>query len=302
MTALPVDRRPRRIGRLEGVTIGSGQTATLADLPGAGTVLQLFLAVGSNGGHAPYDAQLFVTSDGASSPDWTADLGTLFATHHAQQLGGQWSCSSAHAELSADGKAAGYTLTLPMPFRAGMKVELANPTPDTVTLWTQVVYAVGDPEPMRLRGEGRPWSRRLGVGDDQPARLLTVPTGGGWLAALAFVGRGLSGVGDAALGWLERNLEVTTDQAAAPQFVGTGMEDLFCGSFYYHRRQGYGTPWSMIGAVDRDRRVAAQFVDLQALWGGLRFENGVRVDLGAQPGAPSHEQSWLTLYYQDVSA
>lgn len=299
-TDLGLLTRPLRIARQEGISLAPGATAVLAQLPGAGTIVETSLAVGSTGPNGPYDSILSVTTDGRPEPDWKSDLGTLFASHFGQNLNAQWSCDRAHVEIQA-GTALGYVQSLPMPYRNGAAMTLYNSTPDTLTLWTQVVYALDDPAPVRLRGQGRTWPNRLGVRAVDSARLLTAPAGGGWLAWLSLVGQANSGTGPAALGWMERNLQYTTDGASSPQWESTGLEDVFGGSFYFQGRQGFGMPWALVGAVDTTRRVAAMAVDFVRLYGGMRFESGMRLDLAAQPGAPDHLQSWLALYYEDVS-
>lgn len=298
---LGLTTRPLRISRQEGVSLPPGGTLDLAALTGAGTIVEVFLAVGSTGTSGPYDSILTVTTDGRPSPDWQSDLGTLFVSQFGQNLNSQWSSDHAHVEIQTGGTAVGYTFTLPMPYRGGASVSLFNSTPDTLTLWTQVVYALDDPAPVRLRGQNRTWPNRLGVRAVDPARLLTAPTGGGWLAWLSLIGQGNSGIGSASLGWMERNLEYTTDGATSPQWASTGLEDVFGGSFYFQGRQGFGMPWAMVGAVDTVRRVGAMAVDLVRLYGGMRFDCGMRLDLAAQPGAVDHQQSWAALYYEDVS-
>jgi hypothetical protein len=293
--------RPMRIARQEGISLPPGATLSLAQLTGSGTIVELSLAVGSTGTAGPYDSILSVTTDCRPSPDWTSDLGTLFASQFGQNLNAQWSCDKAHVEIQAGGTAVGYVFSQPMPYRNGAGMDLYNSTPDTLTIWSQVVYALDAPAPVRLRGQGRTWPNRLGVRAVDPARLLTAPTGGGWLAWLSLIGQANSGTGSAALGWMERNLEYTTDQASSPQWASTGLEDVFGGSFYFQGRQGFGMPWSLVGAVDTTRRVGAMAVDFVRLYGGMRFDNGMRLDLAAQPGAPDHLQSWLALYYEDVS-
>lgn len=303
MTALlggvPVATAPPLICRQEGVTLAPGQTLVLADLAGAGTIRQVFIAIGSGGGKAAYDSVLAVTTDGRKPEDWRADLGTLFTTHFGQQLNAQWSCDHAHAEVNrGGGGAAGYMLTLPQPFRDGARVVLWNPTNDPATVWTQVVYDRADPAPVRLRGTSATWTDRVTI-PDTSAKVLAAPAGDGWLAWLSLVGMGRSGDGDAALGWLERNLRCT-DGSGELAFETTGLEDTFGASFYYQGRQGWGTPWSMVGAVDTSRRVAAQAVDLLRLYGGIRYRGGLTATLMPQPHAPAHLMSWVALFYEQL--
>ena len=291
-------RAPLGMKNIESFTLQPYSRMTLAEIPGSGTIRQVFLALG--GPHGCYDGRLEFTVDGAATPQVSPDLGTLFATHFGQGLNKQWSSNRAHVEINAGGGTVGYMFKLPVPFRNGAKVTLSNPSSTPLTVYSQIAWtADGDPAPVMLRSNEKSWIQAQTIAKDKSVTLLDTP-GSGWLAWLSVTGLGLNG---SAISWLERDVVMTVNGETTARYWGSGFEDFFGGSFYFQNRQGFGMPWALIGAVDPNAGVASLACDLVELYGGVRYDNGMNLTLGTEGVVSAdHRQSHCVLYYQDLAA
>lgn len=300
VSTLGLRNRPLRVVGTERAAIPPGGRLVLASLPGAGTVLEVFLALGSTtGGVSPAVDTVLQVGPPGQAPELSVDLGTLFASHFAQPGGLNMSGGHAHVELMPGGVGAGYVLTLPMPYQDGLEVALYNPTGEAPLAYAQVFYSPGDAAPVRLRSSAVPWSAHLAVGAQQPVTLLEA-RGAGWVAWTSLVGVGTRGDGSVGRSWLERNVVISGGDGAT--LASTGVEDWFASSYYFQDRRSFGTPWSLVGENDPARRVAGMAMDLVARWGGVRYSSGVTVTLAAEYPfcSTDHLQSHAVLYYAEV--
>lgn len=118
------------------IVIGPGETATLVDIDGPGTIRHVWMT--TFGPPALFRSLVFRAYwDGQKHPSIEAPLGDVMGFAHGRVQSYE---SAAHSL----GQKAGMNLWLPMPFVSAAKVTLTNETARPATLYYQFDYTLGD--------------------------------------------------------------------------------------------------------------------------------------------------------------
>jgi len=238
---------------------------------------------------------LRVTVDGEATPAIDVDIGSLLGVEHHKGVGRQFSCAHAHVEQD-DTKKMGFTLTLPMPFSDGITVEMYNATPALAVLYSMVSWTDAPSSDYRLRSSS--------VKGLDPETVLAANTfdyldiaGAGWLV---WHGLAIDATGGS---FIERNHLCYIDGEAVASFQSSGTEDWQAGSFTHQGRQNIGTPYKMLGTnVDTPDFQLVVVMDLIALYGGVRFDTGIKFQMSTEAGTTHNSSiSHSTLYYLEAA-
>jgi hypothetical protein len=200
------------------IVVKPGETATLADIQGAGTINRMWLS-----GTIPRNAEqrrlvrLEMFWDGAKTPAVAAPIGDFFGVG----LGLLVPFESAFF-ASPEGRS--YNVTIPMPYRKGAKVRLANESKAHALVWYDINYTEVRRQPSDAMYFHATWRReaRTGLGKDFTV-LPTVRGRGRYLGANI----GVIGAPEYRGTWFgEGEVKVYLDgDTTLPTLVGTGTED-----------------------------------------------------------------------------
>lgn len=233
---------------------------------------------------------LRVNSDGERAPCLSAPAALLFG----QDPDG---IDTRTLDTLATGGDGGWReLRLPMPFRAGMRIELAHAGALAVA-WRRL-----PPEHGRLRLHGRfafATTQRgapfvpLDVVLDGAAGAAAEQRGRGHLVGLVLAAAGASGHG---LSYLEGDERIVADGRDA--VLGTGTEDFFSGAWYF-RGGPFAHPFHAVAVVDGEagRTLAARWLIADP----VPFRRTLRVELehGGCNDAPGAHYATVALFYAD---
>jgi hypothetical protein len=251
----PPDVFARAIGPSEpgkSVQVSPGETYTIADITGAGTILRIWmtiiqaLPVGAH--NFNHDLVLRFYWDGEERPSVESPFGAFYGvpwgkyTHYVAE---PLSCTSG-----------GYNCQFPMPFGQGCRIEVTNqadaPCP---ALFFQVQYLELDEQPSPLRFHAQ-WRRENPTHYRVPYRVLEAQGSGhfagmhlwmqkvGWWMDPALMvnrvketGSPLSALFPEAMGMgmLEGWESIYVDGEERPSIPGTGNEDYFNSGFYFSK-------------------------------------------------------------------
>lgn len=117
-----------------------GETVTLADIEGPGTLRHMWLTIGDR---KPATMRSFVIRaywEGQEHPSIECPLGDFLGFAHGKVEAYQ---SAAHSV----GRNAGMNIWLPMPFRKRARITLTNETDMQVWIYYQIDYTIGDKHP-----------------------------------------------------------------------------------------------------------------------------------------------------------
>lgn len=212
--------------------LAPGGTLVLADAAheqGVVTRLQLKL-------NGPSNAQLMglklrVFYDGSDDAAIDVPVGEFFGAGRGRIPYKALSLGTDHA--------GGYYCYLPMPFRAGIRIELENVSAATVDVAS--AHVEYEPRPVDktyayLHAVYR--QEQFAAGEDRMYQVLSVPNGEGhYLGCLLTVTPAQN-----QLGYLEGNDRIVVDGGAKQTLYGTGLEDIFNGGYYY--KDPYDGPFS----------------------------------------------------------
>lgn len=247
------------------VTIAPGETFVLADIPGAGQIVRIWMTTmnmpGAKFNFNHYGVLRFYW-DGESSPSVEAPFGAFFGvpwgkyTHYVAE---PLSCTSG-----------GYNCQFPMPFAAGCRIEVTNEAPvPWEGFFYQVQYLELDKAPSALRFHAQ-WRRETPTTYRVPYRVLEaegqghfagmhlfMQNAGQWLNPARMRQRiqdtesVLGGLFPdmAGMGMLEGWERISVDDEPAPSISGTGTEDYFNSGFYFSAGKFSAPHW---GCTVRD--------------------------------------------------
>jgi hypothetical protein len=231
------------------VTVAPGETLVLADLPGAGQIVRIWMTTLTAPG-AKYNFNhyglLRIYWDGESNPSVEAPFGAFFGvpwgkyTHYVAE---PLSCTSG-----------GYNCQFPMPFASGCRIEVVNEAPvPWEGLFFQVEYLALETAPSPLRFHAQ-WRREAQTTYRVPYRVLEAQGTGHFAGMHLFMQNSerwlnparmrqriqdtesvLGGLFPemAGMGMLEGWERISVDDEPAPSISGTGTEDYFNSGFYF---------------------------------------------------------------------
>lgn len=233
------------------VQIAPGETYTIAEIAGAGTILRIWMTImqlAPGGVNFNHHLVLRFYWDGEETPSVQVPFGEFFGVpwgKYTHYLAEPLSCTSG-----------GYNCRFPMPFSKGCRIEVTNeadkPCP---ALFFQVQYVQLDEQPSSLRfhaqwrrenptrhrepyrvleAKGRGhfaglhlWMQKTGCWFDPAQMIKRARETGSWVSALfpEVIGMGM----------LEGWESVYVDGEKTPSVTGTGNEDYFNSGFYFSK-------------------------------------------------------------------
>ena len=234
------------------VQIAPGETYTVADVAGAGTLLRIWMTTMQPiPGSIPnfnHGLVLRFAWDGEERPSVEAPFGAFFGvpwgkyTHYVAE---PLSCTSG-----------GYNCRFPMPFSRGFRIEVTNETDKPCPgLFFQVQYLELDEQPSPLRFHAQ-WRRENPTRRGVPYRVLEAQGSGhfagmhlwmqksGWWLDPAHMARRVRETGSPVsalfpeaigMGMLEGWESIYVDGEETPSIPGTGNEDYFNSGFYFSK-------------------------------------------------------------------
>jgi hypothetical protein len=231
------------------VEIDPGETFVLADIPGAGQIVRIWMTTmnlpGSrtNFNHA---GVLRFYWDGEDSPSVEAPFGDFFGVpwgKYVHYMAEPLSCTSG-----------GYNCQFPMPFSQGCRIEVVNQSTEKWPgLFFQIQYVALEEQPAPLRFHAQ-WRRQNPTEQRVPYRILDaegsghfagmhlfMQNAGVWLDPARMKDRyqetksvfGMLFPEMLGMGMLEGWERISVDGEAVPSVTGTGTEDYFNSGFYF---------------------------------------------------------------------
>ena len=196
------------------IDLKAGQEVQLCDIQGPGTIRHIWMTTSNN----PTNLRSLVIRawwDGQAHPSIECPLGDFMGFAHGRVLG---YFSAVHSL----GRNAGMNLWLPMPFARSAKLTLTNEGKETVPLFYQIDYTLGDRLPADVGRLHVLFRRENPTTEKQDFELLPKRTGKG-----RYVGA-LIGIRNLHPGqwWGEGEIKIYMDgDTEFPTIVGTGSED-----------------------------------------------------------------------------
>jgi len=234
------------------VQIAPGETFTVAEIKGAGTIVRIWMTTMQPLPGSPYNFNhalvLRFTWDGEETPSVEVPFGAFFGVpwgKYTHYLAEPLSCTSG-----------GYNCRFPMPFSDGCRIEVVNQAEAACPmLFFQVQYLELDAQPAPLRFHAQ-WRRENPTRYRVPYRVLEakgaghfagmhlwMQKAGRWLNPAQMIRRAketgspLSAIFPEALGMgmLEGWESIYVDGETTPSIPGTGNEDYFNSGFYFSK-------------------------------------------------------------------
>ena len=250
----PPESMAKAIGGAPGksVQIPPGETHTVAEIEGAGTILRIWMTTMQPMPGLPHNFNHYLVLrffwDGEETPSAEVPFGSFYGvpwgkyTHYVAE---PLSCTSG-----------GYNSQFPMPFSQSCRIEVVNQAPGPcLAFFFQVQYLELDEQPSPLRFHAQ-WRRENPTRHGVPYRVLEAKgTGhfagmhlwmqksGWWLDPAQMLGRvretgsPVSAVFPeaAGMGMLEGWESFYVDGEETPSIPGTGNEDYFNSGFYFSK-------------------------------------------------------------------
>lgn len=251
-----------------GGTLAAGTTLTLAQRSGAGWLRGIRLNVPEAARAA---IRLRLTFDGAVTTD--VPLADFFASPGGERP----------ARTLLFGEDVGGTLYawFPMPYADGVQVDLvaAATLAAPVAIGGDLYFEPGTPPSDSGRYHAELSGQCVAAGD----LSLYAARGAGKLVGIAARYRA---DGIASLGYLEGDERAVLDDATAPAWIGTGVEDFYNGGFYFDHGD-YALPLSAATRVDADG-TGVTAVQRLLLGDALAYTQSLRLaqEAGFAPGLP----------------
>ncbi|AJE86545.1 hypothetical protein SLNWT_6169 [Streptomyces albus] len=265
------------------IDIAPGETAELADIAGPGTIRHLWCTT------APHRAWrgtlLRMYWEGAEDPAVEVPLGDFFGQGWNQYA----QLSSAMVAANPNG---GFNSYWPMPFRDSARITLENLSAETVTLYYQVDYELGE-VPAQAGYLHARWRRSNPVPRGEVHTLLDGVRGQGHYAG-TYLAWGVNSPG----WWGEGEVKFYLDgDEEFPTICGTGTEDYFGGAWNFDvPEQGYTaytTPFLGLHQILRpDGLYASQQRFGMYRWhvpDPVRFAEDLRVTVQSLGIGPGHD-------------
>ena len=196
-------------------SFAAGETVTLADIEGPGTIRHIWMTVGDRSAQTFRSFVIRAYWDNQEHPSIESPLGDFFGFAHGKVTAYQ---SAVHSV----GEKAGMNFWLPMPFRDRARITLTNETEKNVTIYYQVDYTIGDRHPSDV-GRLHVYFDRENLTKTKRDFVLMPRRNqkGRFIGAIV----GIRAV-ESAVWWGEGEIKVYMDgDEEFPTLVGTGSED-----------------------------------------------------------------------------
>jgi len=232
---------------------GTLELADIADEKGMITRLQIKL-------NNPTDAQLMglklhVFYDGSDDAAIDIPVGEFFGAGRGRVVYKALALGTNHT--------GGYYCYLPMPFRAGIRIELENTSAAAVDVTSaDVEYEPCQVDKTYAYLHALYRQEQFAAGADRMYQVLSVPEGEGHYLGCVLT---VTPASDQ-LGYLEGNDRIIVDGGAKQTLYGTGLEDAFNGGYYY--RGTFSGPFSGLlksayGMTSQYRHMIMDFVPFE---------------------------------------
>jgi hypothetical protein len=202
-------------------------------------------------------------------------------------------------------------LAYPIPYKSSIHITLTNPASGSANsnLWSHVTFNQGNRPPYKLWSSGETYINRTpGVTPTQQGngtiQYLNLAAGNRGVV----VYHGIFFTNPTNQTYLENNIVAYLNgtlpgSGVYPQYNSSGTEDYFQSSFYFPGN--ISEPWmtALVGTQSGNSYSTFASLDLLALHGGIKFNNGIlmRSETGqaAAPGTSTTnvDENWLVLYY-----
>jgi hypothetical protein len=274
---VPPDFMAKAIGVGEpgkSVLIQPGETYTVTEIKGAGTILRIWMTIIQPIPGMPTNFNHYLVLrfywDGEETPSVEVPFGDFFGVpwgKYTHYIAEPLSCTSG-----------GYNCRFPMPFERGCRIEVINQAAEPCpALFFQVQYLELDEQPAPLRFHAQ-WRRENPTRYRVPYQVLNakgaghfvgmhlfMQKSGWWLDPVAMVGRiketgsPMSAIFPEAMGMgmLEGWESIYVDGEEAPSVPGTGNEDYFNSGFYFSKGPYSAPHWGCTVRSYRNSRCAA---------------------------------------------
>ena len=248
---IPRGEMAKMIGSEPGkmVEIDPGETFVLADIPGAGQIVRIWMtSMTMPGSHSNFnhDGVLRFYWDGEETPSVEAPFGAFFGVpwgKYVHYMAEPLSCTSG-----------GYNCQFPMPFSRGCRIEAVNQSSEKWPgLFFQIQYLEMDEQPAPMRFHAQ-WRRENPTTYRVPYRVLEARGAGHFVGMHLFMQNAARWLQPASMrqryqetgsvlgaffpdmagmGMLEGWERIAVDGEAVPSVTGTGTEDYFNSGFYF---------------------------------------------------------------------
>jgi hypothetical protein len=212
--------------------IEAGQTITLADVTGSGTIRHIWMTITPHTENAPFvlrNLALRMFWDGEESPSVEVPLGDFFCCGFGEPARVQ----SMPITVAPKG---GMNCYFPMPFTEGARIELVSEHPEKIGgVFYQIDYTLGDEHPEdqgRFHAHWRRCDGRDPLGTDH--MLLDLPAG----SRGSYVGSFIQLTALERYWWGEGEMKFFLDgDQQFPTICGTGLEDYVGGAWAFQDHQ-----------------------------------------------------------------
>ena len=234
-------------------TIALGGSHVLADIKGAGTIGRMWMTIEDRSPEALRGLRLDIFWDGAATPAVSAPLGDFF-------LHGAGEMVPLETALFASPEGRSFVSYVPMPFRTGARVVIANESAKPVNLiFFDIDYVTVPEQPADALYFHAWWSRDRSTKLGEDFRILPRIAGKG-----RFLGASVTVLTNPAYEetwWGEGEVKIALDgdSSSAPTLVGTGAEDYI------------GTAWGQGAFVNRFQGAPIATWDGEGRWTFYRF-------------------------------
>jgi len=250
----PPELMAKAIGDAPGksVQIAPGETHTVAEIEGPGTILRIWMTTMQPMPVLPHNFNHYLVLrffwDGEERPSVEVPFGSFYGVpwgKYTHYLAEPLSCTSG-----------GYNCQFPMPFSRSCRIEVTNQAPGPcMAFFFQVQYLELEEQPSPLRFHAQ-WSRENPTREGIPYRVLEATGAGhfagmhlwmqksGWWLDPARMLRRVRETGSpvsaifpeaAGMGMLEGWESIYVDGEETPSIPGTGNEDYFNSGFYFSK-------------------------------------------------------------------
>lgn len=232
-------------GNNDRINLQIGETATIADLPGPGRIVRIWITIDSRDPWFLRRILLRMYWDDEPNPSVEVPVGDFFGTgfgyhHYISEYLGMTS--------------GGYFCHFPMPFQKSARIEVENQTGQEVyAFYSHIDYQqLEQPLPEKTAYFHAFWKRDLRTDSKENYTVLEAK-GTGHFVGLNMSMQSLRG----SLWYLEGDEMIWVDGEAYPSIYGTGTEDYFTGGWYFNRGEFYAPYHGLIVKNDSLARIAA---------------------------------------------
>jgi hypothetical protein len=234
-------------------TIPVGGSHVLADIRGAGTIDRMWMTIEDRSPEALRGLRLDIFWDGAATPAVSAPLGDFFLHGAGEML-------PMETALLASPEGRSFVSTIPMPFRRGARIVVANESGKPVNLiFFDINYRAVKQQPRDALYFHAWWSREPATRLGRDFRILPRIRGRG-----RFLGTSVTVLTNPVYEktwWGEGEVKIALDgdRSDAPTLVGTGTEDYI------------GTAWGQGAYIHRYQGAPIASWDVEGRWTFYRF-------------------------------